>query len=153
MLHASPDVCRVAHRDLCGGVAGRLGRHRHLFRDATTTVRPDALGRPRIPLHQMRLRLHRRRGRGPFPLPAMRQVERADGVLIGRRFAATAGNKSSVISRKKICSTTFYIQPNLKFVKIYKPQILRPIQMLGISYCESIMQNRNIEFGIFLFGL
>jgi hypothetical protein len=29
----------------------------------------------------MRLRLHRRRGRGPFPLPAMRQAERTDGVL------------------------------------------------------------------------
>jgi hypothetical protein len=74
-------VCCVAHCDLCGGAARRAVRDRDLFRNAPPPVRPDALGRPRVPLREMRLRLYRRRGRGPFPLFAMRQNERADGVL------------------------------------------------------------------------
>jgi hypothetical protein len=57
-----------------------------LFRNAPPPVRPDTLGRPRVPLHEMRLRLYRRRGRGPFPLFAMRQDERADGILITSRM-------------------------------------------------------------------
>ena len=49
-----------------------------LFRNAPPPLLADAHRRPDFPLRQLRLRLHRRPGRGPFALFAMRQAERAD---------------------------------------------------------------------------
>ena len=58
---------------LCGiGIYSEMRRRR---------FGPTHYGGPDFPLPEMRLRLYRRRGRGPFALHPMRQAERADCVL------------------------------------------------------------------------
>jgi hypothetical protein len=74
----NPDVHLAAHLRLRGRAARGVVRAHNLFGNAPSSFPSGGERRPYFSLREMRPGLHRRPGRGPLTLFAMRKVERGD---------------------------------------------------------------------------